>query len=357
MADNPIFRGRNTGIEAPSSVQEAVSFGLPQAIEGPGNVLDALLKLRMSEQENARQLFETLAKTNPKLAQYVVEAQPGLLKSLVEMPRAIGPSKRKRAAGAPSGSLSEQVLTAAQHAPQPPTERPLEASQRRPFLEFFVPEEATAPNVKLALQFASADDPNVAAAAFEALAKSAPKSFGRAGLAPEAKSIVDKAEILLANGLATNRVDALQKILAQPELKSILLELQIQRSRQVIADAQRQIADGGALDQTNLLRLQDQAQQWQRELADAQKELQTLAENLALAQQMSATGAPMPGFTPPSAEQLAAAKQRASDAQKNLDDVNALLQQARTKTKPGVPAAGSHKSLDDLINEAAKPAP
>lgn len=365
MAQNPIFRGRDTGIVTPGTVQETVNFGLPEAVQAPAGVFDALLKLRLNEQDNARQLFETLAKTNPKLAQYVVDQQPDLLQALIETPRAIPQSKRslaKQGKTQPTGSLGERVIQAAQGAPQLPEGEPLKPSDKKPFLEFFTPEEATAENVKLALRYASADDPNVAAAAFAALAKAAPKSFTRAGLSPEAKSIVDKAELLLANGLATNRIDALQKILSQPELKQVLLELQIQRSRQVITEAQTALAVG-KLDQKNLLDLQDQQAQWQRELADAQKELANFD-----AQQKGAVAAGpnagMLGFVPPSPQQLAAAQQRAAEAQRNLDDIKALLMRARMKAAPpgtGTVEAGAEtpeerkKRLYELAHPKPKP--
>lgn len=90
----------------PPGVQAVVSGQVSRERASLGNVFDALLGLRVSEQEKARELFKTLAASNPGLATFVLQ-NTDLGEALVETPRTIAPKGEKPLAKRVTGAFQE----------------------------------------------------------------------------------------------------------------------------------------------------------------------------------------------------------------------------------------------------------
>jgi len=71
-----------------NALQQLINQSTETSTTGLGAVFDTALKLRMKEQENAHELFNTLTKANPALAQLVVQNNPKLVETLSAPPMA-----------------------------------------------------------------------------------------------------------------------------------------------------------------------------------------------------------------------------------------------------------------------------
>lgn len=71
-----------------TALQQLIDQSAKTSMTGLGAAFDTALSLRMKEQENAHELFNTLTKANPALAQLVVQRNPGLIDTLSTPPMA-----------------------------------------------------------------------------------------------------------------------------------------------------------------------------------------------------------------------------------------------------------------------------
>jgi len=71
-----------------TALQQLINQSAETSMSGLGAAFDTAFKLRMKEQENAHELFNTLTKANPALAQLVVQNNPKLIKTLSAPPMA-----------------------------------------------------------------------------------------------------------------------------------------------------------------------------------------------------------------------------------------------------------------------------
>ena len=227
MASRGNFFGPGAGVQdvvsGDAARRQAEAFG-------PAQALDAMLKLRLSEQQAAQDLFKILSQTNPELIGTIIKDKPEALKALIQTPSTI----RKPGTADPSDQIVDAFTFAYKNMPVQsfsPDMTPAQIGEiMQDSLNDLTPEALKDPDaIKSYFVFRAGRDLGVRAEA-GAMLQSAGFMKG-----DEIRGIAGEADALgiwlTKNGRPTSPTDAFDILNSEP-LRDQLLKLQISLAMQ-----------------------------------------------------------------------------------------------------------------------------